>query len=257
MDKNFGQSFLISLGVHLALFLVLFWVLGTFLVARTPAFMELTLIGISSRGDGPGAQQTLRGETSVSPEAADPGKGDTFSSPKVKSDLKQQAAPKAGDLAVKRPTPSTAQTSKSDQSAYLQALHQSAPIGISPKRAVPDSIKTTAGLGYGGVTGTPNGRVDIEGELAARGIQRKVVPAYPDWAKKQGVEGTIQYRVTVLPNGYLRDDVQLEQTSGWRELDRQAYEALLQWEFDPLPSAMPQVNQSGLVTFNFSFKNQP
>jgi protein TonB len=108
-----------------------------------------------------------------------------------------------------------------------------------------------------GVTGTPNGRVDIEGELAGRNIRRKVVPSYPDWAKKQGIEGTIQYRITVLPNGYLRDDVQLEQTSGWRELDRVAYEALLQWEFDALPEGAPSVNQSGLVTFAFSFKNQP
>ena len=63
---------------------------------------------------------------------------------------------------------------------------------------------------------------------------------------------------TVLPNGLLKlDDLQLDQTSGYRELDRIVYDALLQWEFEPLAPQMPQVDQSGLITFTFSFNPVP
>jgi protein TonB len=257
MVKSFGKSILTSTAIHVVAFLLIFQVLGNFLVSRQPAFMELTLIGVSSRGDGKGAQATLRGEDSGAPAAADTGKGEVFSSPKAASAPAVKEPPPDGDVSLNRPTPKPASDGKAERAAYLETLRRDAPIGIAPKGEQPDRIKTTAGLGYMGVAGTPNGRVDIEGELAGRGIRRKVVPSYPEWAKKQGVEGTIQYRVIVLPSGYLRDDVQLEQTSGWRELDRVAYGALLQWEFDPLPAEAPQALQSGIVTFTFSFKSQP
>jgi TonB family protein len=107
------------------------------------------------------------------------------------------------------------------------------------------------------VAGTPNGSANIEGELAARTIKRQVNPIYPEWAKKQGIEATIRFRLTVLPNGLLReDDLQVDQTSGYRELDRVVYDALIQWEFEPLPAEIPQGDQSGVVTFSFSLKNQ-
>ena len=247
-----------SLFLHALVLLFLFKFLDAFLVSHSPAYMELTLIGVSSLGDGTGAQATLRGQESGPVPAADKGEGQELASPKAPSAPQVKPPASKGDLSAQHPKPKAPPQGKADRSAYLESLHREAPIGIAPNRqGPPDKIKTTAGLGYMGVTGTPNGRVDIEGELAGRNIRRKVVPSYPDWAKKQGVEGTIQYRVTVLPNGYLRDDVQLEQTSGWRELDRVCYEALLQWEFDPLPSGAPQVNQSGLVTFAFSFKTHP
>jgi protein TonB len=94
--------------------------------------------------------------------------------------------------------------------------------------------------------------------LAARSIKRQVVPEYPGWAKKQGVEAVVRFRLTVLPNGLLKeDDLQLEQTSGYRELDRAVYDALIQWEFEPLRPEIPQVEQSGIITFAFSLNNQP
>ncbi len=104
--------------------------------------------------------------------------------------------------------------------------------------------------------GTPDGSANIEGELAARNIKRQVNPLYPDWAKKQGVEAIVKFRLTVLPNGLLKDDLQLDQTSGYRDLDRVVYDALIQWEFDPLSPELPQVEQSGVITFSFSLKNQ-
>jgi len=257
VDRDFGKSILTSLALHALVFLLLFKVLDSFLVSHSPALMELNLIGVSSQGDGTGSQATLRGPVPGAVPAADKGEGQEFSSPKASSVPQPKPAQPKGGLSSPKTKPVPRPQSKAERSAYLESLRRTAPIGIAPNHQTTQNIKTTAGLGYLGVTGTPNGRVDIEGELAGRDIRRKVVPAYPDWAKKQGIEGTIQYRITVLPNGYLMDDVQLQQTSGWRELDRVAYEALLQWEFDALPEGAAQVNQSGLVTFAFSFKNQP
>ena len=106
------------------------------------------------------------------------------------------------------------------------------------------------------MAGAPDGNAHIEGELAARAIRKQVNPLYPDWAKKQGIEATVKFRLTVFPNGLLKEDeLQLDQTSGYRELDRVVYEALVQWEFEPLNPDVAQVEQSGVISFTFSLKN--
>ena len=116
---------------------------------------------------------------------------------------------------------------------------------------------TTARVEHIGVARTSNGSVPIEGELATRMIMRLVNPIYPDWAKKQGIEAIVRFRLTVPPNGLLKaDNLQVDQTSGYPELDTVASDALLQWEFSPLPPEAPQVDQSGIITFAFSLKNQ-
>jgi hypothetical protein len=58
------------------------------------------------------------------------------------------------------------------------------------------------GLGYMASQG-PNGRVDTRGNWAGRNSAAKwyVIPL----GQETRVEGTIQYRVTVLPSGYLRE----------------------------------------------------
>jgi hypothetical protein len=33
------------------------------------------------------------------------------------------------------------------------------------------------------------------------------------------------------------------------------YDALIQWQFEPLAPEIPQVEQSGVITFSFSLKN--
>ncbi|MGH7739390.1 MAG: energy transducer TonB, partial [bacterium] len=133
-------------------------------------------------------------------------------------------------------------------------LDKSAPIGLAIHKDTTDQIKTTAGLGHLGVAGSPDGNAQIEGELAARSVKTKVYPQYPRWALEQGVEGSVRFQLTVLPNGLLKDDLELEQTSGYPELDREVYEALIQWVFSPLAPSAPQVDQSGVITFSFNLK---
>jgi TonB family protein len=140
--------------------------------------------------------------------------------------------------------------------ATLEKLNNSAPIGMENQKEASTDIKTTEGVGHQGITGAPGGKVDIEGALAGRTVLRQVNPIYPDWARKQGIEATVRFQLTVLPNGLLKEsDIQLDQTCGYPELDRAVYDALIQWEFQPLATDVSQDNQSGTITFSFSLKN--
>jgi TonB family protein len=252
--SDLRKSLLGSAMMHALVILALVKFYESFLVVRTPLLMELTLIGQMSRGEGLGAKESKPGVEPGALPASDPGRGE-FDTPSRKARDLGTDAKKAGDVSLaKEPVTETA-SGASDRDRYLESLRESAPIGIDPrKKDIAKGIKTTAGLGHMGVAGSPTGNASIEGQLAARGIKRKVFPEYPDWAKKQGVEGSVKYRITVLPNGMLKDDVQVDQTSGYREMDKQVYDALIQWEFEPLPDSIPQVEQSGVITFIFNFR---
>ncbi len=254
MDTGFRKSLLYSTAFHAVLLLLLFFAYESFLVVRTPLMMDLTLIGQMSQGRGLGAPSSHPGEAPDTLPQAESNGG--FSTPQ-----KQVANPPVNavphpDVAVKRPLKTQKHPGAAPSEAYLESLNHSAPIGLENRKEVTDQIKTTAGLGHEGVAGTPEGSASIEGELAGRAIKRQVNPLYPDWAKKQGIEAVVKFKLTVLPNGLLKeDDLQLDQTSGYRELDRVVYDALIQWEFQPLDPHVSQVNQSGIVTFAFSLKD--
>lgn len=254
MEDSFKKSILYSALTHVFILLLFFLIYRNFLVVRTPLLMELTLIGQMSKGSGLGSPAPQSGEVQQQlPAAQTDGEFSTPRSETAKPSLQDSRKP---ELSVKKPAKPRKHPGAASSEAYLESLRKSAPIGFNPRTDIKDEIKTTAGLGHVGVAGTPDGSPAIEGELAARNIRRQVNPKYPDWAEKQGVEATVRFRLTVLPNGLLREDeLQVEQTSGYRELDRVVYEALIQWEFDPLPPEVSQSDQSGVITFSFSLKN--
>ncbi len=255
MDREFQKSILYSTGFHCLLLLILFIIYHSFLVVRTPLLMDLTLIGQMSQGQGLGSPSSNSGEKPVQlPMAETNGE---FSTPRTEQANPPIPNTEKPEVSVKKPLKPKVHSGSANSEAYLESLHHSAPIGLELKKDAPNKIKTTAGLGHIGVAGTPNGSANIEGELAARTIKRQINPEYPDWAKKQGIEATIRFHLTVLPNGLLlENDLQMEQTSGYRELDRVVYDALVQWEFEPLPPEIPAVDQSGIITFSFSLKNK-
>jgi len=254
MDQDFKKSLLYSTLTHAFILLLFILIYRNFLVIRTPLLMELTLIGQMSQGSGLGSPAPQSGEmVHQLPVAESDGEFSTPRSEMAKPSVQDARQP---DLSVKRPPKTRKNPGAASSEAYLESLRKSAPIGLNPRKDVKDEIKTTAGLGHVGVAGTPDGSPQVEGELAARNIRRQVNPEYPDWARKQGIEATIRFRLTVLPNGLLREDeLQVEQTSGYRELDRVVYAALIQWEFDPLPPELSQADQSGVINFSFSLKN--
>lgn len=248
------RSFIWSVLLHAAVLLAFMKIYDSFLVVRTPLLMELTLIGRMSRGDGLGARETSPGEAVGVPESSDPGRGE-FDTPERKAAVPVRETVKSGEVSLAQtPVVKTAESGQEEQDRYLESVREDSPIGIAPRKSSPSRIKTTAGLGHMGTAGSPTGDATIEGQLAARGIRRRVFPVYPEWAKQQGIEGVVKYQVTVLPNGMMRSDIQVDQTSGYREMDKIVFDALVQWEFEPLPPSVAQVDQSGVITFVFNFK---
>ena len=253
MDRRFNQALLYSAILHTLLLFLFIWIYESFLVTRTPLLMELTLIGQMSQGEGLGSPTAQTGPTAGALPTAKT-EGD-FSTPQQAQANPSVANSARHEVALHHPLKPKKHSSAKTDEQYLESLRKSAPIGLASPKDVESDIKTTAGLGHIGVAGTPDGNANIEGELAARAIKRQVNPIYPDWAKKQGVEATVKFRVTVIPSGLLRDDLEMVQTSGYRELDRDVYDALIQWEFETLAPQLPQVDQSGVITFSFSLKN--
>lgn len=223
------------------------------MVVQTPLLMDMTLIGETSQGNGLGAPSAQTGEVPQQVNKTDtnnqvPAPQKAIVNPVVDNSVRPEVAVKT----VKKKS----NKNKALSEANLEKLNNSAPIGMENQKEASTDIKTTEGVGHQGITGAPDGNANIVGELAARTITRQVNPIYPDWAKQQGIEATVKFQITVLPNGLLKEDeIQLEQTSGYRELDRVVYDALIQWEFAPLAPDITQANQSGVVTFSFSLKN--
>jgi len=91
----------------------------------------------------------------------------------------------------------------------------------------------------------------ITGALANRQIVKKVIPPFPEWAKRQGVGATIALRFTVMENGVVKETVIVERTSGSVEWDQMVIAALKNWKFVALPLSGMRLDQSGVITFQF------
>ena len=93
----------------------------------------------------------------------------------------------------------------------------------------------TSGLGRGG-KGDGSGGGAGSGE-ALSGLARplggyQVKPRYPESARRAGAQGVTMLRVQVLENGRV-GTVLVEKSSGFRDLDLAAMEAVKKWLFEP------------------------
>jgi protein TonB len=88
------------------------------------------------------------------------------------------------------------------------------------------------------------------GPVADRRLVSYTTPAYPDWAKREGVEGSVSIRFIVLPDGRVKPNILVEKTSGFEDFDRNAKDALLGWRFEPLEKGA-HGDQWGVITFNY------
>jgi len=71
----------------------------------------------------------------------------------------------------------------------------------------------------------------------------KIMPAYPELARRMNLRGTVKVMVTVLPNGNLKDTKVM---GGNPILVNAAMEALKKWKFEPAAE-----ESSGTVEFKF------
>ena len=84
-------------------------------------------------------------------------------------------------------------------------------------------------------------------EELSRKAKTKVVPIYPDFARRMNIVGTVRLAVTVTPNGAVKN---LKPIGGHPVLVNAAMEAVKQWKFEPGPT-----ESSGVVEFKFQPEN--
>jgi TonB family protein len=88
----------------------------------------------------------------------------------------------------------------------------------------------------------------IIGPVADRAVVSYQVPDYPEWAKREGIEGSVTLYFFVLPDGRVKENVLVERTSGFTDFDEGALKALLAWRFAALPGG---AEQWGRITFHY------
>ncbi len=90
----------------------------------------------------------------------------------------------------------------------------------------------------------------LVGPVADRPLISYNKPIYPEWAKNDGVEATVNLYFIVLPNGKVKENILIQKTSGFSDFDNSAINALRTWEFEPLKGGATG-EQWGSITFNF------
>ncbi len=93
----------------------------------------------------------------------------------------------------------------------------------------------------------------ISGPVSKRVVIRPVKPKYPAWAEDKGVEGEVELKFWVAPEGMVTS-VELTRTSGYPDFDSRAMEALKKWLFSPLGKNEEQKAQWGTITIKYSLK---
>jgi TonB family protein len=91
--------------------------------------------------------------------------------------------------------------------------------------------------------------VQIEGPLKNRRVAAYSVPAFPEWAKTQGIlEADVSIRFTVDEAGAVLPGMRVVNSSGYGRIDKLALDALQAWRFSEKPGTGVQW---GIITFRF------
>jgi TonB family protein len=94
----------------------------------------------------------------------------------------------------------------------------------------------------------------LAGPIADRKVLSTVVPEYPDWAKREAVEGSVTLYFVVRPDGTVKENVVVQKTAGFGDFDDNARTALRGWRFEPLGAGRTG-EQWGTITFHFRLRN--
>ncbi len=170
--------------------------------------------------------------------------------------LKSAAAPQA---AVVRPQKTVNLNRDARPTSPAVALNRNVSNRVRPAMApveVPKQIRTDAARPEDEATDierTLDG-VTLVGPAAGREIVKHILPDYPSWAMKQAAEATVTLYFVVLPDGRVKDNVQIRKTGGYADFDNNATAALLNWRFAPL-AAGERHEQWGTITFRYRLRD--
>lgn len=94
----------------------------------------------------------------------------------------------------------------------------------------------------------------LAGPIADRPVLHVVTPAYPDWAKRDGVEATVTLYFVVRSDGSVKENVLVQKTAGFSDFDDNARAALTAWRFEPLHGGRTG-EQWGTITFHYRLRD--
>ncbi|MDR3349100.1 MAG: energy transducer TonB [Acidaminococcales bacterium] len=213
--KRHAAGFCGSLLAHLLL-VALLAVLGVFTVAVPPSLtLEVSFAGSPGGGGGAAAALPRAAAVSAPPPAPDD----------IAEEKKPQRAPQETPPAPAARPPET-----------------------SGGRAEGNDKDNAAGQGTGGI-GSGDGKTQGksrggQGGGSGQGTQSALPrmiyykePNYPSSAIAAGAQGTVSIRLFVSARGAV-ENVSLEKSSGWREIDASVLTAAKQWRFSPAKDAV-------------------
>ncbi len=96
--------------------------------------------------------------------------------------------------------------------------------------------------------------VSLAGEVSGRNLLAYTTPEYPEWAKRDGVEFTVELYFTVLPSGQVKENVAIVRTSGFADIDNLARNALADWRFERLETGTAG-DQWGRIEFKYRLRD--
>jgi len=137
-------------------------------------------------------------------------------------------------------TPRVLQRAPVRSSAPALAVAKPQSVAATPEPAKPAQSETSRTLAGAQLTGP----------VADRPLISYSTPVYPEWAKREGVEGTTKIYFVVLPDGRVKENIVVEKTSGFEDFDRNAAQALLAWRFQPLTGNQTG-EQWGRIAFHY------
>jgi TonB family protein len=91
------------------------------------------------------------------------------------------------------------------------------------------------------------------GPIADRPILTYAKPMYPDWAKREAVEGSVTLYFIVRADGTVKENILVQKTAGFEDFDESARMALRSWRFEPLRGGRTG-EQWGTITFHFRLR---
>jgi TonB family protein len=94
----------------------------------------------------------------------------------------------------------------------------------------------------------------LMGPVADRPVVQSTTPIYPDWAQREGAEGSVTLYFIVRPDGSIKENILVQKTAGFEDFDENARAALRAWRFAALPRGQTG-DQWGTITFHFRLRS--
>lgn len=93
----------------------------------------------------------------------------------------------------------------------------------------------------------------LMGPIADRAVISYAAPLYPEWAKRDAIEGVVTLYFVVRPDGSIKENILVQKTAGFEEFDENARVALKAWRFQALTGGRTG-EQWGTITFRYRIR---